>query len=40
MKELPEPSRVESAGEQQNRLHEFQKIYDIPARYREHPLFE
>lgn len=39
MKDLPEPSRVESAGEQQNRLLEFQKVYDIPARYREHPRF-
>lgn len=39
MKELPEPSRVENAGQQQDRLLAFQKVSDIPARYRNHPRF-
>lgn len=39
MKELPEPSRVENAGQQQDRLLEFQTVNDIPARYRNHPRF-
>ena len=39
MKDLPEPSRVENAGQQQDKLLDFQTINDIPARYRNHPRF-
>ena len=40
MLDLKEPSRVESAAGQQDRQREFEKIEDIPPRYRNHPRFD
>ena len=40
MQDLPEPSRVETAGGQQNRQAEIRTLDDVPARYKNYPNFE
>lgn len=40
MQDLPEPSRVETAGGQQSRQAEIRTIDDVPARYRSYPNFD
>lgn len=40
MQDLPEPSRVETAGGQQNRQAEIRTLDDVPARYRNYPGFD
>ncbi len=40
MQDLPEPSRVETAGGQQSRQAKIRTLDDVPARYRNHPNFE
>lgn len=40
MQDLPEPSRVETAGGQQSRQAEIRTLDDVPARYRNYPNFD
>lgn len=40
MQDLPEPSRVETAGGQQSRQAEIRTLNDVPARYRNYPNFD
>lgn len=40
MQDLPEPSRVETAGGQQSRQAEIRTLDDVPARYRNYPGFD
>ena len=40
MLDLPEPSRVETAGGQQNRQAEIKTLQDVPKRYLDYPNFE
>ena len=40
MQDLPEPSRVDTAGGQQSRQAEIRTLDDVPARYRNYPNFD